>query len=304
MKGKARRRDRESTELGPRDWTFETAARVERARRPRPLRPRASRKRAVRMGPVASRSYAEVARPHVWRGPLVLPSRSQVRALAPRLWGLLAVAFWTWLALWVSLSDAYYVSRVEVLGHEFLPMDRLVGQAGVPEGYHIFFVNPAAVRARLLALPGVRDAEVRCTLPGRITVRVVERKPVLQWRVGAEQFWADEEGVLFPATGALEGAVAVVEVDRAARQPGDRVEPDLVRGVRELAALLPEVAEFEYSQAHGLAFRMADGTRVFLGTEELPYRVQVLQRLLAELKVRGSSASEVHLEYRYPVVRP
>jgi len=303
VKRKARHSDRESAGLGPRDWTFETAARVERARRPRPLRSR-PRKRAAGARPAAPHRYAEVAQPRAWRGPLVIPGRSQVKALAPRVAGLLAVAFWAWLALWVSFSDAYYVSRVEVLGNEFLPAEHLVEQAGVPEGYHIFFVNPVAVRARLLALPGVREAEVRCRLPGRVTLRVVERKPVLQWRVGAEQFWVDEEGVLFPAAGALAEAVTVVEVDRAAREPGERVGADLVRGVQELAALLPEVAEFEYSQAHGLAFRMADGTRVFLGTEELAYRVQVLKRLLAELGTRGSSASEIHLEYRYPVVRP
>lgn len=303
MKRKARRSDREGAALGPRDWTFETAARVERARRPRPLRPR-TRKRAVGVRPPASHRYAEVAQPRVWRGPLVIPGRSQIRALVPRLWGLLALAFWVWLALWVSLSDAYYISRVEVLGNDFLPTERLVQEAGVPEGYHIFFVNPVAVRARLLALPGVREAEVRCHLPGRVTLQVVERRPVLQWRVGTERFWVDEEGVLFPAEGALAEAVTVVEVDRGARQPGDRVGPDLVQGLRELASLLPEVAEFEYSQAHGLGFRMADGTRVFLGTEELPYRVQMLRRLLEELEVRGSSVSEIHLEYRYPAVRP
>ncbi|MGC8837798.1 MAG: cell division protein FtsQ/DivIB [Anaerolineae bacterium] len=303
MKRKARPSDRDGAALGPRDWTFETAARVERARRPRPLHPRV-RKRVAKVRPASSPRYAEVARPRVWQRPLVIPGRSQVQALAPRLWGLLALAFWTWLALWVSLSDACYISRVEVLGNEFLPAERLVQEAGVPEGYHIFFVNPAAVQARLLALPGVREAEVRCHLPGRITLEVVERKPVLQWRVGAEQFWVDEEGVLFPAEGALPEAVTVVEVDRGARQPGERVEPGLVQGMQELATLLPEVTEFEYSQANGLGFRMADGTRVFLGTEDLPARVQVLKRLLAELEARGSSASEIHLEYQYPVVRP
>ncbi len=258
----------------------------------------------VNARPASGPRAAEAARPRAWRGPLVIPGRSQIRALAPRLWGLLALAFWGWLALWVSLSDAYYISRVEVLGNEFLPTERLVQEAGVPEGYHIFFVNPAAVRARLLALPGVREAEVRCHLPGRVTLEVVERKPVLQWRVGAEQFWVDEEGVLFPAEGALPEAVTVVEVDRGARQPGERVEPGLVQGIGELAALLPEVTEFEYSRANGLGFRMADGTRVFLGTEALPYRVQILKRLLEELEVRGSSVSEIHLEYRYPAVRP
>lgn len=303
MKRKARCSDREGAALGPRDWTFETAVRVERARRPRPLRPR-TRKRAVGVRPVPLHQYGDVAQPRVWRGPLVLPSRSQVRALAPRLWGLLALAFWVWLALWVSLSDAYYISWVEVLGNEFLPTERLVQEAGVPEGYHIFFVNPTVVRARLLALPGVREAEVRCHLPGRVTVRVVERRPVLQWRVGTEQFWVDEEGVLFPAEGALAEAVTVVEVDRGGRQPGERVEPGLVQGIRELAPLLPEVREFEYSQANGLGFRMTSGTRVFLGTEELPYRVRVLKRLWEELGVRGSSASEIHLEYGYPAVRP
>lgn len=234
---------------------------------------------------------------------MVLPSRRQARAPLPRLPGVLALAFWLWVAAWVSLSDAYYVAQVEVQGNQFVPTERLLAQAGVPAGYHIFFVDPVAVRERLLSLPEVRAAEVRCRLAGRVLVRVVEREPVLTWRTGTGLFWVDAEGVLWPAEAPLPDAVTVVEVDRAERQPGEEVGADLVRSVQELAALLPDVPEFAYSRAHGLAFRTAEGTQVFLGTQELPYRVQVLRTLLEELRMRGASAAEVHLEYRYPVVR-
>lgn len=233
----------------------------------------------------------------------MLPSRSQVRGALSRLPGILALTFWLWVAAWVSLSDAYYVAQVEVEGNRFVSTARLVERAGVPQGYHIFFVDPVAVRERLLSLPEVQTAEVQCRLPGRVLVQVVEREPVLTWRAGAGLFWADVEGVLWPAEEPLPGAVTVVEVDRAERQPGERVGADLVQSVRELAALLPDVPEFAYSRAHGLAFRTAEGTQVFLGTQELPYRVQVLRTLLEELKIRGALPAEVHLEYRYPVVR-
>lgn len=300
MRRKSRRRGGDAVALGPRDWTFETAARVERSRRPRLLRPR-PRRRTAR----SAKTYRAVgvARARPRRGPLVLPSRSQVRGALSRLPGILALTFWLWVAAWVSLSDAYYVAQVEVEGNRFVSTARLVERAGVPQGYHIFFVDPVAVRERLLSLPEVQTAEVQCRLPGRVLVQVVEREPVLTWRAGAGLFWADVEGVLWPAEEPLPGAVTVVEVDRAERQPGERVGADLVQSVRELAALLPDVPEFAYSRAHGLAFRTAEGTQVFLGTQELPYRVQVLRTLLEELKIRGALPAEVHLEYRYPVVR-
>jgi hypothetical protein len=62
---------------------------------------------------------------------------------------------------------------------------------------------------RLLVLPAVLDADLTTTLPDLITVRLVERVPVVIWNVGGHRFLVDRTGLAFaPAILGGGGAVA------------------------------------------------------------------------------------------------
>jgi len=297
---KKSRKRKADTGWQSRDWTFESAVRTRRSVRP-------SLRRAKRPPPKARprkrRTYSDVAGARALRGPLVIPSRARLKALAPRLPGLLALAFWVWLILWVSLSDAYYVPPVEVRGNEVVATEQLVAQAGVPSGYHVFFVNPFGVKARLLELPGIRDVSVECRLPGQVLITVSERTPVYNWQVGGQLFWVDDDGMLLAASGPLHEALTVAEHGETARQPGDRLDTDVIQALEQLKQLLPDVQQYEYTPESGLSFHTAEGIKVFLGTNDLSHRVRGLRGLLQEVKIRGDQPSEIHVEFRYPVVK-
>jgi cell division protein FtsQ len=56
-----------------------------------------------------------------------------------------------------------------------------------------------AIRARLLALPWVKDAEVRRRWPDRLEVRLLERAPAALWQHQGRMRLIDSEGVVLPA---------------------------------------------------------------------------------------------------------
>ncbi len=58
-------------------------------------------------------------------------------------------------------------------------------------------ISTRSMEAAVEQLPTVASARVRATLPDRLTVTVIERQPILAWRVGDQAWLMDEDGVLF-----------------------------------------------------------------------------------------------------------
>lgn len=75
-------------------------------------------------------------------------------------------------------NPEYNVANVEVKTDGPLSREQILGAAGVREGRNIFTIDIAQARKNLLALAQVEHAEVGRILPGKITIDIVERKPV------------------------------------------------------------------------------------------------------------------------------
>jgi cell division septal protein FtsQ len=184
-----------------------------------------------------------------------------------------------------------------------VPAERIAATAGVPQGYHLFFIDPAQIAERVQALPEIRSAEVRCALPGELTIRVWEREPVFGWRTSSETFWIDAEGVLMEANGDYGETLVVEEQTSDERQAGQVVGGEIVRALQQMAVLLPEVKRYDYGPGTGLSFQTEEGAIVFLGTQDLEHRVRLLEALLREASAQGRRLREVHVEYGYPMTR-
>lgn len=65
---------------------------------------------------------------------------------------------------------------------------------GVKRGDLMLYFDVDEVRARLEALPAVKTAEVRRIWPGRIYIRIEERRPVARWQMDGVTRVIDEDG--------------------------------------------------------------------------------------------------------------
>lgn len=71
-----------------------------------------------------------------------------------------------------------------------------------------FTLATDGLRSGLEAIPSVAGAQVQVVLPGTLRVRIVERTPILAWRVGTALLLVDRDGNVFADAGAADATAA------------------------------------------------------------------------------------------------
>ena len=97
-----------------------------------------------------------------------------------------------------NASSAFGYRRLDVVGAGTHVADDGPGRARRDRrGATCSGCRPTGWRDRLRALPTVADASIEIALPDTLRVRIVERKPVLVWQIGAQRFLVDADRVAF-----------------------------------------------------------------------------------------------------------
>jgi hypothetical protein len=295
-KKKKRRRQR------GRRRTFETEI-AQPAMRPRQKTRVRTKARGPRKGqPSPSREpKATVARPgsdqtNQWR--IVLARLPVVLILA----GLFATV------LYMFIGSEFYVHSADVLGNRYVDWEAIYTASGV-HGQNIFWIRSDRSAEAIAQLEGIKSVQVHCGLPARVTIEVVERRPVALWRAQTQgvDWWLDEDGVVLSYGEVLTDTVYVVDSSERQLGVGDRIEPEgIVRSVQQLAASLPEVSIFYYQKDRGLSFTQTTeygSWPVFVGnSEDLLRKIRVVQGLTEYFIERKMSPAYVDVRWAdYPV---
>lgn len=244
--------------------------------------------------------------------PTGMLQRIQWRSVGWRLLALVVLAALIGALAYASSDFSFFVYRdsTRIEGARFLPADEIFAAAGVNE-LNIFWIDPAEVARRVVALDGVKAARVRCDLPARVTIKVEEREPVVMWRATSQEqdLWLDEAGVVLPYHGDVNSPDMVFVVDFGERhlQVGDQIEPEgIVQSVLQLAAALPGEQVYYYQPDRGLSFthRVSGGEwPVYVGTsDDLARKIQVVQALTGYLVANNITPSYVDVRWaQHPV---
>ena len=138
----------------------------------------------------------------------------------------------------VSADAGFVVRDIFVVGRDSTPKATLLQALAVGYGTPILAVDLEAARARVQALPWVRQASVRRVLPDTIVVEIVERRPLALWQHDKKFALIDEEGqtILRDDVARFGGLMVVVGEDAAANATALvrmlATEPDLMRRVK------------------------------------------------------------------------
>lgn len=254
-----------------------------------------------------------IARQRVDRTPPRRPGRRQ------RLLGRAAVAVALLLGLaaiggaahWALTSPRFAVAVVEVRGNHRVSGERIRAAAGIPPGANLWTVDPQAVSARVLALPGIRRVEVIRQAPNHVVLQVEERRPFTLVSSG-RLYWLDEEGrALGEAPAAVAPPVPVVsglseeELATAGTAPGPRVRAALalIRSLlRTGSPLSAEISEIDMSGRDGPVLYTVDGIEVRLGAEDWAERLARLEGVLGQVASQDHGVSAIDLRFRDQVV--
>jgi cell division protein FtsQ len=225
--------------------------------------------------------------------------------------GALLVAGATFTIRWLLTSPRFTVGHVDVQGATRIGADRVRSAAAIPEGMNLWRLDPAAVAARVAAVPEIRRAEIIRRFPNRLVILVEERRPFTLVHAG-RLHWLDEEGrVLEAVSQAVSPSVPVVsglsdaELTSMRNDPSPRAR-EAVALIRMLlrngSALAGEISEIDVSRGDGPVLYTADGVEVRLGSEEWEERLARLERILKQVGRDGEAVQAIDMRFRDQVV--
>lgn len=143
-------------------------------------------------------------------------------------------------------SAAFATRAIDVEGATWTSRDAVVRALEVDRDANLFALRTSALAARLSGMAAVASARVEVALPDRLRVTLVERTPILVWRVGKRDLLLDRDGLLFAvldeASRGSIGRLRVIRDDRAASaslRPGDRIDPVDLDAATRLGSLAP-----------------------------------------------------------------
>jgi len=140
-------------------------------------------------------------------------SRRPFRLLSPaRAGGLLGLLVAGLLLRLATTSDIFALQRVDAPRLRWTTAEAVDAAVGIPLGSNVFAIEARPIEDRLRGLPAVATASVRVGLPGSLEVQVVERDPILAWRVADTAFLVDRDGALFASVAAKDLAAVAVPV--------------------------------------------------------------------------------------------
>ena len=137
-----------------------------------------------------------------------------------------------------TAAAGFTVQALDVEGRQMTTPDEILAAVNAKRGAPIFGVSPTAAKLQLEALPWVRTAAVERQLPGRLYIKLTERKPLALWQRHGKMVLIDQDGVVV-ATEHLEryANLLLVVGDDAPKHAGSLIEvlgtqPDLMKKVQ------------------------------------------------------------------------
>jgi cell division septal protein FtsQ len=161
------------------------------------------------------------------------------------IFGFAAAGFFCWSCwhayAWLTRSEIFQIARVDVRGVRLLADADLKKIVGEFTGQNIFRADLQAAVRRARANQWIKDARIQRSLPNRITMDVVERRPHALLDTGTGRYLIDSEAVAIErVTGDARAAdlLPVISIRNCRAVPG---EPVTAETMTEALMLLSEI---------------------------------------------------------------
>lgn len=166
-------------------------------------------------------------------------------------------------------AENWFVYREDVRFHNLIRMqgDELYQSLNL-EGVNVFWIEPEDIRASLLALPWVEDAQVAVSLPGTVYVNVTEMTPAAVWVTNAGNYWLAANGSALPIAALEDSALPelalpqIVDSLQEARVVGEgplAIDTQVLNSALTLMAAMPELdGTVRYNESTGLNFPLPE----------------------------------------------
>ncbi len=196
-------------------------------------------------------------------------------------------------------TDLFYIRSVQVRGLEYLTTEEVFAFADVAN-YHLFWLDPEAVRENILRSASIADADIELGWPpNMINIKVEERQPAIIWSESGEENWVDLQGRMMTSRIPLDNLMRINVSVGAFDEPltdGQQLDNDIVFGALQMQELLPNLNSLNYDPIHGLGWTDSNGWQVWMGSGTgMDEKIKVYETLVQNLIARGIQPGEVNI---------
>ncbi|QYK50080.1 MAG: FtsQ-type POTRA domain-containing protein [Anaerolineales bacterium] len=208
-------------------------------------------------------------------------------------------------------SDTFTVARVALQGAQRVDGNAINSALGI-SGSSIFAIEPDELYTILRdQFPELERVSVSIALPGRVTVTVKEREPIIVWEQAGLTLWLDAAGVAFMPQGDAASLIRVTALDAPPAMASNNVtsshqliRPEMVFVIQALDRIAPEDAPLIYDPKQGFGWSDPGGWLVYFGQDgqDIDQRLAVYLKILDELRARRMvptmiSVAQLHAPY-------
>ncbi len=203
--------------------------------------------------------------------------------------------------IYLLTAHALTVQQFAISGESLTSEEEIVTRGGVM-GHNIFTVDAQVIADRLMALPTVREARVWGELPDRLVIHIVERQPVLVWRIGNDRYLLDEGGTVMahnPPEERTRDLPAINVRDVESPAVGGHVDAATVGILAQLLRRAPEyglpIAALDYSPQSGIVIHLDQNRQILVGSS-----TRLEDKLAVSAAIAASDAGWVTLNVSDP----
>jgi hypothetical protein len=243
--------------------------------------------------------------------PVAVPRGIPVRIYVSMRWfsALIIVVLVALLYLFFT-RDIFFIHEIYVGGTHYLTPPEIFERSGLAN-MHIFWVDPAAVEARLEADASVANASVEVGWPpNMVQITITEREPALIWEQSGQRVWVDVRGRVMALRRDEKDLVRVI-VEKPSKDihlgkcpqqgmdevlgPGSCIDADIVAGVLQFKALYPNVTEMVYDPTKGLGYHDGRGWVMWFGNgTDIVTKMKVYEKTVESVyTVQGKQPIEI-----------
>ena len=219
----------------------------------------------------------------------------------------------------LAFSPTFQISELTIDGISRLTAGDIQAVLDV-QGVQIVAFDPGAARAALeKAFPELGSVKVQVGLPAEVHIQVTELQPAVAWNGGDTVYWIDANGVILPPRGepgqlltigadgqppllpvaqteAISTAASTAETTGAiqAAAPveiwGRQVDPQILKRMIDLQALIPPDAKLVYNSLNGLGWEDPRGWDVYIGRDltDFDLKLSMYTAIITHLEQQGT----------------
>ncbi len=192
------------------------------------------------------------------------------------------------------MRETFYVYGAAIGGNRAVTMTEIYTASEI-HNMSVFWIDPDSIKAKVEALPHVKQADVWVRLPAQVTITVEEHEPELIWQTGEQTWWVDNEGTVVPPRLDQDNDVTrlhIIDSDAQPIQSNDKIDPMIIESAYIIKQHKPNLEALHYSQSVGLIYVSAQGWPIYLGNStNIRAKLRVAEAVQADLVAQTYSPS-------------